>query len=261
MNCLDFRRLLLADPFANDEAAMQHEGRCDDCAGFARQLRAEEVKLRALLQEPRPPEGLAERVKLAAGFEQRAAGRRRWWYATAAGVLLAIGVSMVSVVTTSIERGNLLLAQSVLNHIEDESHHLREIQPVSSARLKWVFQRFGADLVADIGPVNFAAECLMRTRNGVHLIVPGSMGPITVFFMPDAHVDSPLDVDSGRFDGRILPTDWGSVALVGEKGETLDGLGDRLLAAVNWPAGEPRLSGIPGERRLIAAVTPQQQDG
>jgi hypothetical protein len=261
MNCLDFHRLLLADPFSKDEAALAHEAECEACAGFARELRAQEVQLRALLQSPKAPEGLADRVRLAAGFEQRAADRRRWWYAAAAGVLLSIGVSMVSVVTTSLERSHLVLAQSVLDHIDDESHHLREVGPVSGGRLKYVFKRFGADLVADIGQVNFAAECLMRTRNGVHLVIPGERGPVTVFFMPDEHLDAPVAVDSERFDGTILPTPWGSLALVGENGEQLDGLGDRLLAAVAWPAPAPRLSGIVDRGHRLVALTRQQQDG
>lgn len=261
MNCLDFRRLLMADPFSKHEEALAHEAECEACAGFARELRAQEVQLRALLQAPKPPEGLADRVRLAAGFEQRAANRRRWWYAAAAGVLLTIGVSMVSVVTTSLERSHLMLAQSVLDHIDDESHHLREVGPVSDGRLKYVFKRFGADLVADIGQVNFAAECLMRTRNGVHLVMPGERGPVTVFFMPDEHLDAPVSVDSERFDGTILPTPWGSLALVGENGEQLEGLGGRLIAAVDWPGHSPGLSGIVDRWRLVVALPTQQQDG
>ena len=262
MNCLDFRRLLLADPFSKDSTAMQHESGCRECAGFARELRAQEVRMRALLQEPKPPEGLAERIKLAAGFEQRAAHRRRWWYAAAAGVLLTIGASMLSVLTTSIERSHVVLAQSVLNHIEDEAHHLREVQPVSAGRLKWVFQRFGADLVADIGQVNFAAECLMRTKNGVHLVIPGERGPVTVFFMPGEMTDEVMEVTSERFDGRILPTAWGSIAVVGETGEALEGLGERLVTAVRWPAPQALSdSAALGRTVAVDSRVGQEQDG
>lgn len=261
MNCLEFRRLLMADPMTGDEAAMAHEAECRECAGFGREIRGQEVRLRALLQEVRPPEGLAERVQLAARFEQRAAGRRHWWYAAAASLLLTIGVSMVSLLSTSLERGSVVLAQSVLDHVEDESNHLREVRAISDGRLKWVFRRFGADLVADIGPVNFAAECLMRTRNGVHLVVPGKMGPITVFFMPGEHVDSPVQIASARFQGTIVPADWGSVALVGENGEALDHLGRRMLAAVSWPVPGERVSGVVRQRELVAAITAQQENG
>lgn len=258
MNCLEFRRQLLIDPLAQSEEASRHEAGCETCAAYAREVRAQEIQLRAVLNEVRAPDGMADRVLLAARFEQRAEVRRRWWYGAAAGVLMAIGVSMFSVWTSSIERGGLELAQSVINHIEDESHHLREALPVSAGRVKWVFRRFGAELAADIGPIHFAAECLMRERNGVHLVMPGKMGPITVFFMPGEMTDRVLSVDSARFDGEIVPTRWGSIAVVGESGEALDGMGRQLASAVRWPtrelAGSGTAAGRLVDRRLFAAA-------
>lgn len=261
MNCLEFRRRLLTDPLANDADLSAHETRCPECAAFARELRAQEVQMRAVLREISPPAGLADRVRLATHFEHRAELRRRWWYGAAASVLLMVGVSLVSVMQTVHERGGLALAQSVLNHIEDESHHLREVGPVSAGRLKWVFQRFGAALVADVGQVNFAAECLMRKRNGVHLVIPGQMGPITVFFMPGEMTERRLPVHSARFAGTIVPTAWGSIAVVGEQGEVVEGLGQRLADAVDWPlpATAASASGLVDEPRLASRILRAQQ--
>ena len=236
MNCLEFRRRMTIDPMAEDDDLRVHEEGCPDCATFARKIRADEVKLRAMLKAVQPPEGLAERVKLAAGLEQQAVYHRRWWYSAAAGVLLTIGVFISSLFVTVVERGNVALAQSVLYHIEDEASHLRESGLVSKGRVKFVFHRFGAELTSDIGPVRFAAECLMRQRNGVHLVLPGQAGPITVFFMPGEMTDSEMPIDSPRFEGELIPTDWGSIAVVGEQGESLDGIAQRMAEAVNWPA-------------------------
>ena len=113
MNCLDFRRQLMADPMARDTGLQAHEDDCPGCASFARELRAQEIKLRSLLCEVSPPEGMSERIQLAARFEQRSATQQRWWYGAAAGVLLAIGVSMASLWTTALERGDQALALSV----------------------------------------------------------------------------------------------------------------------------------------------------
>lgn len=260
MNCLDFRRQLLADPFSKDPELLAHDAECESCAPFARDVRAQELRLRSALQEISPPEGMVERVRLAARFDQRSRVRRRWWYSAAAAVLMAVGVSMVSLIGTSLDRGDLVLAQSVIHHIEDEAHHLREAQPVSDKRLHRVFERFGASLVADIGQVNFAAECLMRDRTGVHLVMPGAMGPITVFFMPGEMTDAAMPVQSSRFQGTIVPTRWGSIAVVGEAGESLAGLGERLAEAVVWPQGEVAQSHSFSRRLLLVARFAQQQD-
>lgn len=249
MNCLQFRRQLMEDPYSYDEEIQEHESACSQCATFARELRADEVMLRQALQDvPVPPE-LSESIQLAISFEQRGRARRRIWYASAASILMLIVISMASLVNTSYERDQMALAQSVVHHIEDEAHHLRESGPVQAARVKYVFQRFGASLKRDIGPVNFAAECLMRHQNGVHLVISGEMGPITVFFMPGEHLQSSAVVQSDRFSGEIRPTPWGSVAVVGERGEQLAGITRRMVDAVDWPddsgvSGQPLLGRI-----------------
>jgi len=140
----------------------------------------------------------------------------------------------------------------VLNHIDDEAHHLREAGPVAGQRVKFVFARFGARLNGDIGQVNFAAECLMRKRNGVHLVLPGVQGPVTAFFMPGEHTERVLPVSSERFAGHVVPTAWGSIAVVGEHGEPLEGLAQKLAGAVEWPAPDSGLVGGISTAPLIA---------
>lgn len=235
MNCLEFRRQLLEDPFRTEQALLAHEAECPQCETFARDLRAQETRLRALLNEPSPPPELGANIELAIQLDRTTRSRRNTWFAAAASLTLVIGATLVSLVSETWERGNMALAQTVLHHIDDEAHHLREAGPISDQRVKYVFARFGAELNQEIGQVNFAAECLMKTRNGVHLVLPGEHGPITVFYMPGETVSEEVEIDSARFDGVIVPTEWGSVAVVGENGEALQPLTQKLASAVSWP--------------------------
>jgi hypothetical protein len=244
MNCLEFRRLLSIDPLRTDDESAAHEAECASCAAHAREVRATELQLRALIDDVKVPEGMAERVQLAVHAEASDTHVRRWWIGAAATVLLAIGVSLGSLWSTGVERERLALAQSVIHHIEDEAAHLHEAHPVSRGRVNYVFDRFGAELAGDIGPVHFAAECLMRERNGIHLVLPGSRGAITVFLMPGEMADGVLPVQSPRFAGRIVPTGWGSIAVVGEQGEAIDGIGEKLAGIVRWPGSESASSQI-----------------
>lgn len=255
MNCLEFRRRLLEDPLTSNEALAGHEDECEQCARYAREQRTAETRLRAMLSDISPPPELAENVQLAIRLDSRKRSRRQVWYATAASVLLIVSATIASLVSERWERGNMALAQSVLYHIDDEALHLRAAGPIPDQRVKFVFARFGASLKADIGQVNFAAECLMRKRNGVHLVLPGERGPITVFFMPGEQTEQALPVSSTRFQGYIVPTEWGSIAVVGEQGEKVDGLGERLARAVQWPSGD---SGLVGSRLPVTPLVAQQ---
>lgn len=253
MNCLEFRRRLLEDPFASLPELQQHAEHCEACSQYARQERAREARLRAVIGQVTPPPELAENIQLAVRLEQKGRPRRQAWYAIAASVLLLVGASLVSLLSESWERGNMALAQSVLYHIDDEAHHLRAAGPVSHARVKFVFARFGARLTTELGPVNFAAECLMRHRNGVHLVLAGRQGPITAFFMPDEHPGQAIEINSERFQGQIVPTPWGSIAVVGESGESLAGLAEHLAQAVQWPGQDgDQLGAVRGTGPFVA---------
>ena len=140
--------------------------------------------MRVLLQETRPPEGMADRIMMATRLDREQSSRRRWWYGIAAAVLVSVGASMATLFTTSAERRGVVLAASVIDHILAEEHHLHEDTRVPASSLRYVFSRFGASLTEDIGPVFFAAECPMREKTGVHLVLRGESGPVTVFFMP-----------------------------------------------------------------------------
>lgn len=244
MRCLEFRRELLQDPFAASEALLAHEAECGECARFSRRTRAQEAALRELLRSPEPPPELAERVRLAVRLEQQAERRRPLWLAAAASVMLAVTVGLVSLYERHIERGHMALTQSVVYHIEDEAKHLHEPGPASPQRVHEVFARFGAELAGDIGQINFAAECLMRNRTGIHLVVKGQHGPVTVFLMPGEKPARTIPVDTDRFDGEILPTAWGSIAVVGERGEPIEPLAIKVASQVRWGARPAGLAGL-----------------
>lgn len=234
MDCINFRRRILEDPFGHEHDTAEHEQACPNCAGFARETRNRDHALRQVLEVP-PPAGMAERIQMAVNFDRQQQPSKPWWMSTAAGLLIAVTAVTLSVILDPLDRRNAALAESVVNHIKDEAHHLHEAGPAQDGAVKRVFQRFGASFEGGIGRVNFAARCLMRKKTGVHLVLPGETGPITVLYMPDEMTARVVTIADERFQGQVVPTLWGSVAVVGERGEELKGVTQRLLAAVTWP--------------------------
>jgi hypothetical protein len=237
MDCLTFRRQMLEDPSRSDAVLAEHEAGCPSCAAFARSLRADEAKLQAALQVPTPPE-LAERIQLAVSFgASRARRRTQRWLSIAAAGLLAVAAGTLGWLHFDKPYEGLTLERSVLHHVADEARHLYDPGPADSEDLHAVFERFGAKVSEQVlGQVNFAGICMMRRNRGVHLVMRGEQGPVTVFFMPGEHTERVLPVESERFAGVIEPTEWGSIAVVGERGEPLEPVLQRVRQAVSWPA-------------------------
>lgn len=251
MDCLTFRRQLLEDPTRHDGALSTHEAGCTACAGFARGLRADEARLRAAL-DVEPPAGLADRIQLTISLgdtpARPIAGRR--WLAVAASGVLAVSAAALGWVHFNKPYEDLSLERSVLHHVKDEVAHLHAAGPAATGDLQQVFASFGASVDPNaIGQVNFAGICAMRSNNGVHLVLRGEQGPVTVFFMPGEQATEVLQLQSERFAGLIEPTQWGSIAVVGEQGEKLMPVLNRVRHAVSWPSdrisGHPRLDASP----------------
>ena len=181
------------------------------------------------------PESLQANVllELVLANEKRTRRLRRRALAVAAGVLLVAGVG--GGLGLDHWRRPADLPVTVINHVEDELPHLHEDRNVPPEALAALLAPFSAEVVQPLSHVNYAGRCAIRRHAGVHLVLPGNQGPVTVLMMPGEPVERSTRFQSGRFDGLILPTAFGSMAVIGERGEALNDIAVRVSQAIRWP--------------------------
>ena len=125
MNCLEFRRELLAAPLERSVDLAAHRLSCRECAKFATNLITLEQQLKAAtLVEV--PEGLASKVLLRHRLQARSAWIKNRM-AMALGSLAAALTLTLSLFWTAMPT----LESSVLAHVQNELHHLDERNNVS----------------------------------------------------------------------------------------------------------------------------------
>jgi hypothetical protein len=267
MDDLEFRRGVLADPQLRDRdlvrAAQSDPARTrfvNEMRRFERRLEealevtvpeglAERVLLRRSMDGQRSqaqqgaferrlsdaldvdvPEGLAARILLRQGIAEQRRRQRIW----RGGLALAASVLLSVTLTVFLWPKSVTLEESVLAHIHTEIKELAQRGPVSESQLRMVMHKNGAELVGEIGKVNFVKLCPMRKREGGHIILAGQMGPVTVFLMPEERISAPVEVADERFAGRIVPVANGSMAIVGERGEPVAEIEHRLRGALRF---------------------------
>lgn len=235
MNCLECRRRLLVDPADKGDELLRHLATCDQCAREAQRAWAFEKQLRSVLgvQEPAglEPQTPLERSKVDQPV-MRSAGR----WALAAGLVVSLGLG-TWIGPGLLEEGGprtSVLAVSVIEHIEHEMNHLEVAHEVSSNNVALLLSQFGAGLLNEIEPVRYAGRCRMHRSDGVHLVVQGEKGPVTVLLMPGEYLESPERVGFSRFSGILIPTEYGSMAVVGERSERLDPVVKRIRRTLAW---------------------------
>lgn len=234
MNCLECRRELLIDPRNDTVDLIAHVNICPACSKEREKLLALEDALESSMKV-NVPEGLANRVLEISRDEHYTNksgsspfGGHVWQMA--AGLFLAIGLVVYLGLNQYYPIRNAhALEVAVLNHIADERHQLHGSNEINQDTYGNIMTAISTQTTGDIGKVNFASKCQIRKNAGAHLITSGNKGPVTVLVMPGEHIDRNVKISSSRFDGTIYSTVYGSLAVVGEKGEQILPIADRML--------------------------------
>jgi hypothetical protein len=238
VNCLDFRRRWLTVPGARDLVAIQHERACLSCRQFARRSSVFEHKLREALTVE-VPAGLIERIKQRRdiGEQVRARQIRPLRYALAASLLLAAGLaSLLGYQLLGPAFNDATLQRTVTQHINHDIEDLYAHDEVSVARLRPLFARFGVRLQRDLGRVNFAASWSRRQHRGLHVVLAGKRGPVTILYLDGEYVEHSSRIHNERFEGTLFPVESGSVAVVGERGESIEAIARKLRDKLRFGA-------------------------
>lgn len=232
MNCLAVRRHLLADPGSQDSGLHEHVQQCEDCARFIRDLTSFETGLKQA-SKVEVPEGLASRILLRQRLGTQHQRRRRG-LAMAAGLVLGVAAVLTGILTGGIGGiGTPNLEQVVLQHVNDELHHLDDRYDLSIKQVNSMLHDHGSQLTALPGrKINYAGACQIRRTKGAHLVVDAASGPITVLFMPGEFVERRSQLQDRRFRGVIIPTRQGSMAIVGEDPQQIEQLERELSSQI-----------------------------
>jgi hypothetical protein len=227
MNCLEFRRRVGAEPAVTDDALVAHRQGCAACARYQDELRAMDGQIaRALAVDA---DGIHVTVPARA---PRPAPDRRRLFAIAASVAIGLAVGLLLLVSAP----RASIAREVIDHVLHEPGTMASAAPVAPAALAAVLGPGGMRLKPGIGDVSFAALCMFEGRVVPHLVVRTPQGPVTVLMLRHRELDEPMHVSEQGFDGVILPAPRGSVAVVGQGLDDLDGIAQKVFEAVDWGA-------------------------
>ena len=230
MNCLEFRRRMLSDPGANDEALSEHRAGCAECARFATDMNQFEATLKQASQTA-VPEGLASRILLRQRLAEQQKNRRTTWFALAASILFGF-VVVLGIVPQSSDQA---LQEVVLRHINDELNHLQDRKNVSMESLNKLLRAHGAQFQTRLDRVvHYAGACQIRKNKGAHMVVESQAGPLTVLFMPGENIVRRKLFNDARFKGVILPVENGSMAIIGDDEKEINQLEQQLKSTLKF---------------------------
>lgn len=228
MDCLSYRREVLQDPQSQAAQLVGHRNGCAVCARFTQELQQFEQSMRDAMQID-APEGLASRIILHQQLAQRQP-RKPVWLALAASVLLTV------MLVFAFYPAQVSLQQVVLNHVNGELKHLHDQHNVSVSKLNQILLTQGTQIKQLTRTVNYAGACPIRDYKGTHMVLQGKRGVITVLLMPKEYTQGRQSFRDERFQGVIVPTNNGSMAIVAEDPQEINELEQELKQQLEFPA-------------------------
>lgn len=218
MNCLDYRRQLLAGTGESD-AMRVHRLQCAGCAAEWQAHAGFEASLR---------EALA--VGVPAGFAERMAraqvSRRRRFLAAAAGVFAAAGAGSLYYVS---RQDPLALACIDFVMKEEAKSIMLGPMPRAEAR-KALAATLPLERVERVGQVKHVGPCPFNGRNAYHLVLMVPQGKVTLLVMPGYRMEGHRRAAKEGMSAMVMPTGDGSVGIIGTDAAVVDSVMGALLA-------------------------------
>ncbi|MCW8331921.1 DUF3379 domain-containing protein [Photobacterium sp. SDRW27] len=236
MDDLEFRRRILADP--NDNSQDMVAARNSSIAN--RKLSDELLQLDAKLESAlkvNVPDDLADRILFhQSGQPERTQSKMRFHLAIAASVAFAFGL-FIGQFNSQISPApgyTSEIAQVALDHVYTEAPFINGIdEAVSLQQVNAKLTPFGSELSDLPGHVYYVNHCGFGDKNALHMVMATDSGKVTVFVVPEQSQSmSPFSDNS--LQGVVMPIQNASLIVVGDKGQDVTPVANRLKSNLNW---------------------------
>ena len=154
------------------------------------------------------------------------------WFAIAATVVLATSITLRN---SDLFEAHNSLASEVLAHLDHEPYAFRNTSvPVSDDRLVRAVPASLAVYDRGSSLVTYAQPCVINGNDVPHLVIQGQHGPVTILLMPHEKVAEETPLDGENVKGVILPVGKGSIAIIGDREESLEPIKKNVVNSVTW---------------------------
>lgn len=235
ITCLDVRRILGAEPGRRDALILAHCKICTACAAFRKEMLTLDRRLeRALNIEV--PRDLEARVVFRAEFRPERRRISYQWLAAAAAVVLAVIVGVG--VWQYRQNSPAMLGKALVAHVMNpqEADALDPGRPAirDVSFITGVLNKAGVSMRGHMDDISYARTCLFRGEWVAHLVVQGRDGPVTVMILPHIHVTKPTHFNEDGFQGVIMPSGKGSIAILADNPTPMMPIAHVFMKMVQW---------------------------
>lgn len=216
MNCLDYRRLLLAGESESNEM-QAHRAQCPACADLAREQVRFELELKEALEVPVP-------AFFEASLANAVRWRRRRFLAAASVAALAAGGGGFLLL-----RNDAALALACIEFVmkEEAKSIMMGAMPRAEAQAA-LAGTLPLERIESVGSVRHVGPCPFNGETAYHVVLAVPQGKVTLLVMPRTTLKEGQHALREGLHASVMPLRRGSVGIVGSDMDVVESVAGAL---------------------------------
>ncbi|WP_330960748.1 DUF3379 domain-containing protein [Photobacterium sp. 53610] len=234
MDDLEFRRRILADPSDNSPDMCAAKNSSIANRKLHDELQQLDSKLAAAMKVD-VPEDLADRILFRqSGQGYQAEKKVRRHLAIAASVAFLCGLFIGQFSDRIMPASSPDIGQIALKHIYNEAPFVDQIdEGVSLKQVNAKLKPFGPKFSTLPSHVYYLNHCGFDGGDALHMVMEGQSGKVTVFVVPKPS-RAMENFEDKNMRGVVIPSQEASLIVVGNKGENVMPIAEKLKGALHW---------------------------
>lgn len=208
MNCLEFRREILVEPWRAGPEADGHAQSCAACAKFREMAADLEADIRGATAVV-IPDGLVDRVLQRT--TRKGAAFTRHAFAIAAALMLTVGVGTAALWLT---RDDPLARAGIDFVVDEEANAILTSKPSDPGSLAAALRAMNVHLPPQIGEIRYIGICPFQGTIAHHVVVITPQGKATLLLFPEKPVEGKGTASARGLRSMVAPAPTGSLAII-----------------------------------------------
>ena len=221
MECFEFRKIALSNPYTEDNSFISHRNECTECATQLQSIVAMDEQLSSALSVTVPGD-LKSKLKLRHAIvkEQRKHHVFKR-YAIAASTVLAVAVGFLSYQNYQLNQEYLALYNDAMEHVEIDSYALTSVQPTAQTRMKMHLASYADMHVGELEGLRYSQICPIGDKSAWHAVMETPSGIVTVIYLKDSDVPNKSLVKDGKHS-RVIKRGGADILFIGDAPDAID---------------------------------------
>lgn len=236
MNCFEFKKLALSDPYSEGHGFLEHRQECDDCASRIANITSMDNNIRQAFSV-KMPDDMKARLKLRQVIEKEQHKHKNFRHFTyAASTLLAVGLAFLTYQNhqlTQVNERYLALHDASIKHITYEELSLTSVQDTAQTRMKAHLASLAGIEADNLPGLRYSQLCPVLGKKTWHAVMETGDGEIvTIIFFNGENVKG-KSLKRDGWNSQVVDGKLGDVILIGKSKKSLNAAKDQLQSSIS----------------------------